>query len=150
MDGMTLDGIKDDSIDAVVSNFGAFAFADRKRGWRAINRVLKPKIGKLIATSWDMHLILDQSKNGYVPNNTNPACFHNGCGELFANAAPFKNLLMTDDWHALSNPSIFKNEVIGSVSDGYQAVDAHSLCRSAMFENSDYCMAVFKSGLHSE
>jgi len=149
MDGMTLEGIKNDSMDVVVSNFGVFSFPDRKKGWKAINRVLKPKIGKLITTTWDTRLSLDQTKNNFVPSNTNPACFHNGYTALFNNADDsFSNVLATDDWHTLSNPDVFKNEVMESTDSGYNVFDVYNLQHSITFQSGDYYMEVFKSGPH--
>lgn len=51
IDGQTLEGIADGSMDAVGSNFGIFLFPDRSSGWRSAFRVLKSG-GTLFATSW--------------------------------------------------------------------------------------------------
>jgi SAM-dependent methyltransferase len=52
VDGQTLEGIADESFDAVCSSFGIFLFPDRNAAWKSAFSVLKPN-GTLVALSWD-------------------------------------------------------------------------------------------------
>jgi len=52
VDGQTLDGIEDASMDYAFAMFSIFLFPDRLAGWRSARRVLKPNTGKLVASVW--------------------------------------------------------------------------------------------------